>query len=165
MKLLRTKRAVAVAVVGGLTIVGSGIAAFAYWTSTATGSGSAAATAGTNSLSFTQNTLAAMYPGDSAQAVTVTVKNTDANQKEYVTKVTAYLTVSATGTCDASDFLLDGFSTAVAATPVTLGWTAQELAAGGSAATTGDTIQFNDKPSTDQSGCKSAAVTIHYTAS
>jgi len=63
MRLFATRKAIALTVVSAITIAGTGIAAFAYWTTTGTGSGSAAAgTSGAVSVTQT-STIAAMYPG------------------------------------------------------------------------------------------------------
>ncbi|MCU1623573.1 MAG: hypothetical protein JWL79_2418 [Frankiales bacterium] len=158
-------------------VVGSAGIAYAYWTSTGTGAGTASTSAGdagtAEFIKIVQNTtLADMYPGDSAQSFTAKVSNISTDgSKVYVSSVKAYLTVVpiVAGTCDATDYLLNGQSTYTAALPATLHWTAVELSATGVGSSqdtaSGDTIQFNNKPSTPQNGCKSAAVTIHYVAS
>jgi hypothetical protein len=153
------------AALGGVALsVATAGAAYAYWTTTGSGSGTGATTAGvTDTLSFTQTALNAMYPGDSSQTLTVAVKNTDANQKVYVSGVKAYITTDKEG-CTGADFLLGGAATAVDATNAkALAWTAQELAPTVSANAT-STIQFNNTGS-PQDACKSAIVTVHYLAS
>lgn len=144
-------------------IIAGGGAAYAYWTTSGSGSGSGSTTAGvTNQLSFDQNTLTAMYPGDSSQDLTVTVTNASA-ESAYVSAVKAYITTNKSG-CTGADFLLGGSaapSTAAGATDLT--WRSQDLAAGGNDNAT-STIQFNDTGA-NQDACKSATVTINYLAS
>jgi hypothetical protein len=138
-------------------------AAFAYFSNSGSGTGTASVgSVAAGDLSYAQNTLSSMYPGDTAQALTVTVTN-NGTQKEYVNGVSAYVTTDKAG-CDSSNFLLDGTPAPGPTDPPRgLGWTAQELAAnGGKASTSGDTIQFNDKSSTNQNACQGATVTLHY---
>jgi hypothetical protein len=163
---MRLSKKLAIAAVSTVAAVGVATSAFAFWSTTGSGSGSASATAGVSGqLGFSTSSINAMYPGDSAQAVTVTVTNNSSdNSKVQVASVKAYLTVS--GSCAADDFKLDGNAAPGDATSaISLAWTNTELAHGASASTAGtDTIQFNDK-GTNQDGCKSAAVTLHYLAS
>ena len=154
--------------VAGAAVVALGIgvsgAAFAFWSSTGSGSGTASTTAGSSDLTYQQNeTLTAMYPGDAAQPFTVTVTNNSLTQNENVANVEMYITTNKAG-CTGDDFLLNGSAAhSTAATADALSWTSTELAAnGGNATTSGDTIQFNDKPSVDQNACKSATVTLNY---
>ena len=79
-----------------VALVGAG-AAFAYWTTTDTGTGAGDATTGVaNQLSFDQNELNAMFPGDTAQNLTVTVTN-DATENAYVSTVKGYITTDKAG--------------------------------------------------------------------
>lgn len=161
----KLNKRIAVAAGTAAMMVAAGVA-FAYWTTTATGSGTGATTAGvTETLSFIQDPLTAMYPGDSSQPLVVAIANTDLLEKVYVTTVKAYITTNKPG-CDGTDFNLKGSTTSVSpATAVALTWAAQELDA--LSAETDDaigTVKFNNK-ATDQDACKSAVVTIHYLAS
>jgi hypothetical protein len=152
------------AVVGGtIAAVLVGGVAFAYWTTSGSGTGTGSTTAGVaDQLSFAQNTLSAMYPGDSSQDLSVTVTN-DAGESAYVSTVKAYITTDQPG-CTGDDFLLGGTSGHNdAASAQLLNWSAIDLAAHGSADAT-STIKFNDTGA-NQDACKSAAVTIHYLAS
>jgi hypothetical protein len=178
-KLNRKQKATVVIAAGALGVAGSGIA-YAYWTTTGSGTGSAAAAApqAPASLTFTQNTLTAMFPGDTSQNITTAVTNTGP-QNAYVAEVKAYLTVvKASGTsgdkyvgsCTAADFLLASASGVLAAAPGTpataipLTWTAVDLAKTNGTANATGKIQFNNTGG-NQDGCKEAAVTIHYLAS
>jgi hypothetical protein len=148
---------VALAAIAALAIAGT---AFAYFTNSGSGTGTGSVSSvGTTDLSYSQNTLSAMYPGDSAQTLTVTVKNNNTSVSEYVNGVSAYITTNKTG-CTGADFKIDG-STSSSTNPVALGWTAQELKAGASASTSGDTVQFNDT-NANQNACQGATVTLNY---
>ena len=151
-------------VAGSLVVatVGGGVA-FAYWSTTGSGTGTGSTTAGkVDVLTFSQNTLSPMFPGDSSQPLTVTVTN-PSGENVFVGGVKAYLTV--TGTCGADDFLLGGTAApSDIATARSLAWTAQDLAHNGGNANATSTIQFSNK-ATNQDGCKSATVTVHYLAS
>jgi hypothetical protein len=148
---------VALAAIAALAIAGT---AFAYFTNSGSGTGTGSTSSvGTSDLSYSQNTLTAMYPGDSAQTLTVTVKNNNSSVSEYVNGVSAYITTNKAG-CSGLDFLIDG-KTSSATSPVTLGWTAQELKAGASASTSSDTVQFNDT-NANQNACQGATVTLNY---
>lgn len=157
------KRAVALLAAGSLTAF-AGTVAYAYWSTSGTGSAAAPTATASHSLSFTTASISAMYPGDSAQPLTVTVKNTG-TQKQYVANVSAYLTIDSnhSANCTASDYLLNGTAApGTAATAAALSWTPKDLAANGTQDATG-TIQFNDKP-VNQDGCQGATVTLNYSA-
>ena len=157
------KRVAAIGAVTAATLLGGGMAV-AYWTTTGSGSGFAATTAGIeDQLSFTQDPLTSMYPGDSSQTLKVTVKNTDAAESVYVANVGAFITTENDG-CDGSNFSINGSSTGTEEFPTPLNWSAGQLAAGVEVAST-NTVQFNNKAGTNQDACKSAAVTINYVAS
>lgn len=160
-RVLNTKKGIAALAVGAIAIVGTSIGAYAYWTSTGTGSGSASTTAGASNLSYSQNTITAMYPGDAAQNLVVTVKNENTTGSQGVGNVKAYITTDKAG-CTGADFLLKAAAApSDLASAVTLTWTATDLAAGATATTGPDAIQFNNTGA-NQDACKSAAVTIHY---
>jgi hypothetical protein len=170
MRKISRKQLIVGGVAAAVIAAGTG-AAFAYWTTSGSGSTTASTTSGvSNTLDFSNNAITAMYPGDASQALTVTVTNHDASQKVQVSTVKAYLTVSqaagAVGSCSSADYKLDGTAGTSSASPVTLAWTAHELAAGGGNASTAgtDSIQFNNLGSV-QDGCKGATVTINYVAS
>jgi hypothetical protein len=161
---LTKKRVIIGATVAAVVLSGTGVA-YAYWTTSGTGSGTAATSAGAANLTITQDTtLAAMFPGDSPQTFSATVLNNAANSAT-VASLGAYITTNKVG-CDGTDFLINGSSTGSIGSPTSLGWTSTEIAAAGQASTNGtDTVQFNDKVSTNQDICKAAVVTIHYVAS
>ncbi|MFC8503366.1 hypothetical protein ACFUC1_13465 [Pedococcus sp. NPDC057267] len=142
--------------VTALVLVGSGTAAFAYWSSTGSGSGTGSTTAGDSNLSITGGVSTALYPGQAGQDFTATVTNNAANNAQ-VAGLTAYVTTDKTG-CDGSDFSIN--NSTGAASPVTLNWMAVDLASGKSQDSV-NTIQFVDK-ATNQDACKGATLTLHY---
>ena len=146
--------------VTALVLVGSGTAAFAYWTSTGQGTGSGSTTAGASNLSITGDVSTALYPGQAAQNFTATVTN-NADNNAQVAGLTAYVTTDKSG-CDGSDYLVNG-SVSSQASPVALTWTAVDLAKGESK-DSANTIQFNNKADVSQDACKGATLTLHYAA-
>jgi len=161
------------AVAAGVILLGTAGVAFAYWTTTGSGSGTGSTTGGVvNQLSFTQNpagapdtsvNLAAMYPGDSSQSLSVRVRNTSTTESAYVTSVKAYITTNKIG-CTGADFLLGGVAApSTALTAAALTWTAVDLAAGVSA-NAASSVQFNNTTA-NQDACKSAVVTVNYLGS
>jgi copper(I)-binding protein len=150
---------VAAGVIGLATAGG----AYAYWTSLGGGSGTASTRAGAASVfEVTGNVANAMFPGDTVQTVTATVKNTG-TENYKLQAVKAFVTTDKVG-CDGTDYKLNGApapTNATDAAAITV--TQADLAP--TATTTGTfTMQFNNK-STDQNACKGAAVTITYIAS
>jgi hypothetical protein len=154
------KRTVKVLALTAALVVAGGTA-FAWWTAGGTGTGTAA-TAGTQSaLTVVQTgTLTAMYPGDSAQALSGNFNNPNSGPI-YVGTVTASISSvtkasgAPAGTCDATDYTLANAAMTVNA----------EVPAGNAeGAWTGATIKFNNKGS-NQDACKGATVNLAYTIS
>ncbi|MDO5753418.1 hypothetical protein [Arthrobacter sp.] len=146
----------------GLVLVGGG-AAFAYWTVGGAGTGSAATGTTSNILPVQTTTVTDMHPGDTAQALSGNFTNGDEGPV-YVGTVTASISSvikaapgisgpAPTGTCDASDYTLDGAVMTVDA-EVPVGFKQGSWS--------GATIKFNDKP-TNQDACKGAIVNLAYT--
>lgn len=165
MKLLKTKRAIAFAVVGA-TIVGSGIAAFGYWT--ATGSGSGSATTGTvaNDLQVTGTATVALTPGNSSPVTFVagnpenfpqTISKIHLVNVDGVTGCGGANTGSATTTSGADFWMTD----------VTVPASDGQVAANASsqALVTGGTLHMNNLTTQDQGACKSATLVLHFTTS
>lgn len=150
---------VAAGVIGLATAGG----AYAYWTSLGGGTGTASTRSGATSVfEVTGNVANAMFPGDAAQTVTATVKNTG-TENYKLQAVKAFVTTDKLG-CDGTDYKLNGAPAPTSATDaVAISVTQADLAP--AATTTGTfSMQFNNK-STDQNACKAAAVTITYIAS
>ena len=99
-----TKRTALLAAGVAVAVASAGVA-YAYWTTTGSGSGNASTSAGTvDKLSFDQSAVNAMYPGDSQQALTVTVTNTSTTEKAFVSSVKAYVTTDKGASCNGSNF-------------------------------------------------------------
>jgi hypothetical protein len=101
-----------IALVTAVLVLGSGGAAFAYWTNSGTGTGSAAT--GTNvGITINQtSTPAALYPGGTAQSLAGTFTNTNAGPT-HVAQVTVAVDPTWTAqadvakpVCNADDFVL-----------------------------------------------------------
>jgi hypothetical protein len=183
MKRFMNKKVAAIGLAAGL-LLGAGGAAFAYFTSTGGGTGTASTAALSTNITATSPDPAAnsMGPGVAPEALTVTIKNPNANTTtSYVTslKATIHSTGFAAG-CSAGDYQLatsggsaytnpsavatDGAGTQTVTVPVGL-----ELAPG---ASTPETIYIgfvdltnNANPNANQSGCASQSVTIDYVTS
>jgi hypothetical protein len=142
---------VAVLTVGFL--VGGGTA-FAYWTNTGSGPGSA--TTGTNAVVVVNqtSTVTGLAPGLPAQPLSGNFDNPNAGPV-YVGAVTATVTGTDKAGCGPTDYIIAG--TAVV--------NAEIVSGNDVGAWSGLTIQFNNKPTTNQDVCKEAAVTIAYTSS
>jgi hypothetical protein len=148
-----TKKKLA-AVIGGLAIAGATTgAAFAYWTNTGTGTGTA--TTGTNAaITINQtSTVAALYPGGTAQSLSGTFTNPNAAGVRVASVQATGVTVDATHAaagCAAGDYVLGGTATVgidvISGTP----WS-------------GLTIAMNNTTS-NQDACKGASLTIAYTS-
>ena len=100
------------AITTALVLIGSGTAAFAYWSSTGMGSGTASTSTGAPNLTVTQASApSGMAPGIDATAITATVTN-NADSKAMVSQVVVSIASvtkaldAPAGTCDASDYTL-----------------------------------------------------------
>ena len=158
----KKKRSAALLAAGVIGLATAG-GAYAYWTSTGSGTGTATTAAGTaNALVVSGNVASAMFPGDSPQTVTATVKNSG-SESYKLQGLKAYVTTGTTD-CDGTDYKLNGApAPTTEATAVSITVTPIDLAP--SATTTATfTMQFNNK-TTNQDACKGAAVTITYVAS
>ncbi len=158
----RKKKSAAFVAAGVIGLATAG-GAYAYWTSLGGGTGTATTRAGaSNVFLVTGGSATAMYPGDSAQTITATVKNTG-TENYKIQAVKAYVTTNKAD-CDGTDYKLNGAVAPVSeATAASLGVTPVDLAP--AATTTVDyTLQFNNK-TTNQDACKGATVTINYVAS
>jgi hypothetical protein len=166
-KISRKQKLVAVATTAAAVTAGVGVG-YAYWTTTGTGTGSASTSDGESAaFAVSGDVPNAMYPGDSPQTITATVKN-NGTANYTVQSLTAYLTIDsthATAGCTAGDYLLNGTAASGnSASPDDLGITSKDLAPGGTQTVT-YTLQFNNKTDTNQNYCEGADVTVNYAAS
>ncbi|MFN2606533.1 MAG: hypothetical protein ABR511_01360 [Acidimicrobiales bacterium] len=151
-----TKRRMAAAAVGGIALVGSGLGAYAYWTTGGTGTGSAT-TGTTSDVTVTQlGTISALTPGSPAQPIDFKINNPAATN-QYITSVVVSITVppgtGAGPACTTGDFTL-----------------VQPTAAYGDL-TPGDHLYQPSgaslalkNTSANQDNCKSATVSLSFTA-
>ena len=158
-----TKKKSAAFVAAGVIGLATAGGAYAYWASLGGGTGTATTRAGaSNVFLVTGGSATAMFPGDSAQTITDTVKNTG-TESYRIQAVKAFVTTDKES-CDGTDYRLNGTPAPTSqATAASLAVTAVDLAP--AATTTVDyTLQFNNK-TTNQDACKGATVTITYVAS
>jgi hypothetical protein len=151
-RLFSTRKALATAVIGGLAVLGTGIGAYAYWTSN--GSGTGLANVGTDSgVTITPHgTVNNLYPGSSATVGFTITNNSSSTPVKVGTVVldTAGIVVDtthATAGCLATDFT----------------WTVPTLnaeIAASSAVTGTSTVQMADT-ALNQNACKGASLTVN----
>jgi hypothetical protein len=154
---------VAIALVAVIAVSG---VAYAYWTAGGTGGGSANAAAGVSDVTVHQTTvLTYMYPGDSEQTISGNFANPNA-AAVFVHSVTASI-ASVSGTCAKDNFLIGGTAngTQTVLVDATVNHTDSVPVQLYTGSWTGIHIQFNNKPSANQDECKSATVTLTFTAS
>jgi hypothetical protein len=148
-----SKKTIAVAIGTVVVLAGAGVA-YAYWTNNGSGTGSAAT--GTNvGVTVNQTSdVSGLAPGGLAQPLSGHFDNSN-DGPVYVAAVTATVTGTDKAGCGPTDYTIAGTA------PVNA-----EIAPGeGVGSWSGLTIQFNNKPATNQDACKGAAVTITYASS
>ena len=138
-------------------LAGTATGAFAYWIATGSGGGTALTASAPVGLTVNQDEdITQMGPGDTAQTLSGTFDN--AGSPSYVDSVTVSIASvdAGGGTCDSTDYTLLNPT-------MTVGSEVPSGAVQGS--WSGATIQFNDKPDVDQSGCEGATVYLSYVVS
>lgn len=136
-----------------LALALSGVAAFAYWTSSGEGSGEGKANYAGASFEVKSATVENLYPG-ADPAVTVKVKDADANQNEYLTKLEAEVEKTSATECKKEWFVV----TPASQEPKVL-------------ITHGETkeytvhLEMKEEAAVNQNACKSQTVTLKYKAS
>jgi hypothetical protein len=133
-------------------VVGVG-AAFAYWTGSGEGAGEGKANYAGAQFEVKSATVENLYPGANLP-VTVKVKNTDANQNEYLTKLEMEVEKTSVTECKKEWFV---------ATPAS-----QEpkiLIAHGETKEYTMHIEMKEEATVNQNACKGASVTLKYKAS
>jgi hypothetical protein len=146
-----SKKTIAVATV--LVLVGTGVA-YAYWTNN--GSGTGTAQTGTNAgVTVKQtSTVSDLGPSGPAQPLSGNFDNGN-DGPVYVAAVSATVTGTDKSGCGPTDYTIAGTA------PVNA-----EIPAGqGVGSWSGLTIQFNNKPATNQDACKGASISISYASS
>jgi predicted ribosomally synthesized peptide with SipW-like signal peptide len=148
---IKRKRLVLCGVIFVFALVGS--AAFAYWTSSGEGSGTVKASAGGAAFEVSSTLVEGLYPGGSS-AVLVKVKDVDASQSEYLTKVEAEVEKTSVAECKKEWFEV---------TPAS-----QEpkvLIAHGETKEYTVNLKMKEEAAVNQNACKGASVTLKYKAS
>jgi hypothetical protein len=153
---LSRRAKIVVAASAVLVTIGGGVA-FAYWSSSGSGSGTAATTTGASDLAITQASAPGdLAPGVAPEAISGTIKNNGTSNAFVHNLVVSIGSVTqaagATGTCDATDYILTGGTVAIG----------QDLTPGQTVTFNSPTLAFNDKTSANQDGCKGATVDLAY---
>jgi hypothetical protein len=150
-RLLKTKKK-------RLTLVGVAVAlamaatAVAYWTSSGEGTGTVKASSGGAAFEVSSTLVEGLYPGGSS-AVTVKVKDVDASQNEFLTKLEAEVEKTSTAECKKEWFEV---------TPAS-----QEpkvVVAHGETKEYTVTLKMKEEATVNQNACKGASVTLKYKA-
>jgi len=126
---------------------------FAYWTSSGEGSGEVKANYASASFEVSSVVVEGLYPGDNP-AVTVKVKDKDANQAEYLTKLEAEVEKTSAAECKKEWFVVSPAS--------------QEpkvLIAHGETKEYTVHLEMKEEAAVNQNACKGASVTLKYKAS
>lgn len=127
--------------------------AVAYWTSSGEGTGTAKASYASASFEVSSGLVENLYPGGSA-TVTVKVKDTDANQNEYLTKLETEVKETSVAECKKEWFEV---------TPAS-----QEpkvVVAHGETKEYTVSLKMKEEAAINQNACKGASITLRYKAS
>jgi hypothetical protein len=136
-----------------VTVLALTVSAIAYWTSAGEGSGEVKANYASASFEVDSAAVENLYPGANL-AVTVKVKNKDANQAEYLTKLEAEVEKTSAAECKKEWFV---------ATPAS-----QEpkvLIAHGETKEYTVHLEMKEEATVNQNACKGQAITLKYKAS
>ena len=145
----RKRRALVVVV----AVLATATGAVAYWTSSGEGSGTVKASTGNVAFEVTSSSAEGLYPGGSSP-VTVKVKNIDASQSEFLTKLEAEVKETSSAECKKEWFEV---------TPAS-----QEpkvLLAHGETKEYTVTLKMKEEAAVNQNACKGASITLRYKAS
>jgi predicted ribosomally synthesized peptide with SipW-like signal peptide len=127
--------------------------AYAYWTSSGEGTGTVKASSGGAAFEVSSTLAEGIYPGGSS-AVTVKVKDVDASQSEYLTKLEAEVEKTSAVECKKEWFEV---------TPAS-----QEpkvLIAHGETKEYTVNLKMKEEAAVNQNACKGASITLKYKAS
>jgi predicted ribosomally synthesized peptide with SipW-like signal peptide len=148
---IKRKRLVLCGVILVLALASS--AAFAYWTSSGEGSGTVKSNYASTSFEVSSALAENLYPGGSV-AVLVKVKDTDANQNEFLTKLEAEVEKTSVAECKKEWFEV---------TPAS-----QEpkvVVAHGETKEYTVNLKMKEEAAVNQNACKGASITLKYKAS
>jgi hypothetical protein len=140
--------------VGGVVLaLALATGAYAYWTSSGEGTGTVKASSGGAAFEVSSTLAEGLYPGGSS-AVTVKVKNVEASQSEYLTKLEAEVEKTSAVECKKEWFEV---------TPAS-----QEpkvVVAHGETKEYTVNLKMKEEAAVNQNACKGATVTLKYKAS
>ncbi len=128
-------------------------ATFAYWTSTGEGAGVAVSNHASAPFEVTSSPTENLSPGASAP-VTVDVKDADANQREYLTRLEVEVGEPSVAACKREWFEV---------TPTSQ--EAQVLVAPGEIKEYTLSLRMKEEPVVNQNACRGALIPLHYRAS
>ena len=127
--------------------------AYAYWTSSGEGTGTVKASSGGAAFEVSSTLVEGLYPGGSS-AVTVKVKDVDASQNEFLTKLEAEVEKTSVAECKKEWFEV---------TPAS-----QEpkvVIAHGETKEYTVNLKMKEEVAVNQNACKGASITLKYKAS
>ncbi|MGO9247151.1 MAG: hypothetical protein ACLP7W_00955 [Solirubrobacteraceae bacterium] len=148
---IKRKRLVFGGVILMLALAGG--AAFSYWTSSGEGSGEVKANYASANFEVSSAAVEGLYPGDNP-AVTVKVKDKDANQDEFLTKLEAEVEKTSAAECKKEWFVVSPASQepkVVIAHGETKEYTVH--------------LEMKEEAAVNQNACKGASITLKYKAS
>jgi predicted ribosomally synthesized peptide with SipW-like signal peptide len=127
--------------------------AYAYWTSSGEGTGEAKANYSSASFEVSSAAVENLYPGANP-VVTVKVKDKDANQAEYLTKLEAEVEKTSAAECKKEWFVVSPASQEPKA-----------LIAHGETKEYTVHLEMKEEAAVNQNACKGASITLKYKAS
>jgi hypothetical protein len=136
-----------------VVVLATAAAAIAYWTSSGEGTGTVKASSGGAAFEVSSTLAEGLYPGGSS-AVTVKVKDVEASQSEYLTKLEAEVEKTSAVECKKEWFEV---------TPAS-----QEpkvVVAHGETKEYTVNLKMKEEAAVNQNACKSASITLKYKAS
>ena len=148
------------AIAGGLVLVGG--VAFAYWTQGGTGTGEAS-TGHTAAITVYQDSdVEGLAPGLDPQDLSGHFSNPNSGPVYVANLKVTISSIDSDGPCDPTDYVLSNGTNTGTSVDLPIG---HEVPAGTGGTWSGVTIAFNNKPTTNQDGCKDATVNLAYVAS
>jgi hypothetical protein len=152
-RLLNTKKKTRIAFGVAVVALVMAATAVAYWTNSGEGTGTAKASSGGTAFEVSSTLVEGLYPGGSS-AVTVKVKDVDASQNEFLTKLEAEVEKTSVAECKKEWFEV---------TPAS-----QEpkvVIAHGETKEYTVNLKMKEEAAVNQNACKGASITLKYKAS
>jgi hypothetical protein len=152
-RFFNTKKKIRLAIGVAVVVLAMVATAVAYWTSSGEGTGTVKASSGGAAFEVSSTLVEGLYPGGSS-AVTVKVKDVDASQNEFLTKLDAEVEKTSVVECKKEWFEV---------TPAS-----QEpkvVVAHGETKEYTVNLKMKEEVAVNQNACKSASITLKYKAS